>query len=176
MERNDELRQAWDFVENTGRSIFLTGKAGTGKSKLIEFFIEEKNPVEVALLAPTGIAADNVDGNTLHSYFRMPLSPFDVNGSERKYSKLFRLTSEQVDRICQLKTVIIDEISMVRCDILDAVDYVLRRYRCCDAPFGGVQIIMFGDLYQLPPVVKPKDYLKINKNYESPFFFLRESA
>lgn len=167
MEQNNELRTAWDFVENTGRSIFLTGKAGTGKTTFLKTMMERsrKRPIVVA---PTGVAAINAGGVTIHSFFQLPLSPY-VPGA--KVESKFDFSKEKRKIIASMDLLIIDEISMVRADLLDAIDAVLRRYREHGEPFGGVQLLMIGDLAQLTPVVTPEDEQILKPFYDTPYFF-----
>ena len=164
---NPELRTAWDFVENTGRSIFLTGKAGTGKTTFLKTVMERsrKRPIVVA---PTGVAAINAGGVTIHSFFQLPLSPY-VPGA--KVESKFDFSKEKRKIIASIDLLIIDEISMVRADLLDAIDSVLRRYREHGVPFGGVQLLMIGDLAQLTPVVTPEDERILKPYYDTPYFF-----
>ncbi len=167
MEQNHELRTAWDFVENTGRSIFLTGKAGTGKTTFLKTIVKQsrKRPIVVA---PTGVAAINAGGVTIHSFFQLPFSPF-VPGA--KVESKFDFSREKRKVIASMDLLIIDEISMVRADLLDAIDAVLRRFRDHSQPFGGVQLLMIGDLAQLTPVVTPEDELLLKPYYDTPYFF-----
>lgn len=167
MEKNDELRTAWEFVENTGRSIFLTGKAGTGKTTFLKTVMERsrKRPIVVA---PTGVAAINAGGVTIHSFFQLPFSPY-VPGA--KMESKFDFGQEKRKIIASMDLLIIDEISMVRADLLDAIDTVLRRYREHGKPFGGVQLLMIGDLAQLTPVVTPEEELVLKSYYDTPYFF-----
>ena len=164
---NRELRTAWDFVENTGRSIFLTGKAGTGKTTFLKTIVERsrKRPIVVA---PTGVAAINAGGVTIHSFFQLPFSPY-VPGA--KVESKFDFGREKRKIIASIDLLIIDEISMVRADLLDADDSVLRRYRDHYRPFGGVQLLMIGDLAQLTPVVTPEDEQVLKSYYDTPYFF-----
>ncbi len=167
MERNNELRTAWDFVENTGRSIFLTGKAGTGKTTFLKTVVERsrKRPIVVA---PTGVAAINAGGVTIHSFFQLPFTPY-VPGA--KMESKFDISREKRKIIASIDLLIIDEISMVRADLLDAIDTVLRRFRDHFLPFGGVQLLMIGDLAQLTPVVTPEDERLLKPYYDTPYFF-----
>ena len=167
MERNDELRLAWDFVENTGRSIFLTGKAGTGKTTFLKTVVEKsrKRPIVVA---PTGVAAINAGGVTIHSFFQLPFTPY-VPGA--KMESKFEFSREKRKILASIDLLIIDEISMVRADLLDAIDSVLRRFRDHLQPFGGVQLLMIGDLAQLTPVVTPEDEQLLKPYYDTPYFF-----
>jgi len=167
MEQNQELRTAWDFVENTGRSIFLTGKAGTGKTTFLKEVMagSRKRPIVVA---PTGVAAINAGGVTIHSFFQLPFSPY-VPGA--KVESKFDFSKEKRKIIASMDLLIIDEISMVRADLLDAIDAVLRRFREHGQPFGGVQLLMIGDLAQLTPVVTPEDERILKPYYNTPYFF-----
>ena len=167
MEKNQELRNAWDFVEHTGISIFLTGKAGTGKTTFLRTLKEHSSKRSV-IVAPTGVAAINAGGMTIHSFFQLPLSPFVPDASIKNrfdYSKEKRKIMRTLDLL------IIDEISMVRADLLDAIDSVLRRFREHDKPFGGVQLLMIGDLQQLTPVVTPEEENVLQRYYDTPYFF-----
>jgi hypothetical protein len=164
---NQELRNAWDFVENTGRSIFLTGKAGTGKTTFLKAVVEKSRKRHV-VVAPTGVAAINAGGVTIHSFFQLPFSPFVPNATIK--SK-FDFSREKRRIIASLDLLIIDEISMVRSDLLDAMDSVLRRFRDHGKPFGGVQLLMIGDLQQLAPVVTAEDEQLLRPYYHTPFFF-----
>ena len=167
MEQNNELRTAWDFVESTGRSIFLTGKAGTGKTTFLKTIMEHsrKRPIVVA---PTGVAAINAGGVTIHSFFQLPFSPY-VPGA--KVESKFDFGKEKRKIIASSDLLIIDEISMVRADLLDAIDAVLRRFREHGQPFGGMQLLMIGDLAQLTPVVTPEDERMLKPYYDTPYFF-----
>ena len=165
---NPELQLAGEYVRDTGCNIFLTGKAGTGKTTFLQT-LKETFPKRLVVTAPTGVAAINAGGVTLHSFFQLPFGPF-VPGSETHRSQ-YRFSREKIDIIKNLDLLIIDEISMVRADLLDGVDNVLRRYRTSDEPFGGVQLLMIGDLFQLPPVVKDEDWRLLEKHYASPYFF-----
>jgi hypothetical protein len=164
---NDELRTAWDFVEHTGRSIFLTGKAGTGKTTFLKTVVEQSKKRSI-VVAPTGVAAINAGGMTIHSFFQLPFTPYVPNA--RIQSK-FDFGKEKRRIIASLDLLIIDEISMVRSDLLDAIDSVLRRYRDHYKPFGGVQLLMIGDLQQLTPVVTPEDEALLKPYYDTPYFF-----
>jgi len=167
MEQNNELRTAWDFVEHTGRSIFLTGKAGTGKTTFLKTVVERSSKRNI-VVAPTGVAAINAGGMTIHSFFQLPFTPF-IPGA--KIESRFDFGKEKRKLISSLDLVIIDEISMVRSDLLDAIDSVLRRYRDRYKPFGGVQLLMIGDLQQLTPVVTPEDERMLAPYYDTPYFF-----
>lgn len=167
MEKNKELRYAWDFVENTGKSLFLTGKAGTGKTTFLKTLVERSRK-RMIVVAPTGVAAINAGGVTIHSFFQLPLSPYVPDAVTRKR---YDFGKEKRKILRTLDILVIDEISMVRSDLLDAVDSVLRRYRGHSKPFGGVQLLMIGDLQQLTPVVTPEDGRILAPYYDTPYFF-----
>ena len=167
MQQNIELRQAWDFVEHTGTSIFLTGKAGTGKTTFLKA-VKEHSSKRMIVVAPTGVAAVNANGVTIHSFFQLPLSPY-IPGTTIRDRYNFR--KEKLRIIRTLDMLVIDEISMVRADLLDAIDFVLRRYRDSTQPFGGVQLLMIGDLQQLTPVVTPQEEQMLATYYGTPYFF-----
>ena len=167
METNQELRRAWDFVEHTGRSVFLTGKAGTGKTTFLRTVVEQSKKRSI-VVAPTGVAAINAGGVTIHSFFQLPFTPYVPNAH---IQSKFDFGKEKRRIIASLDLLIIDEISMVRSDLLDAVDSVLRRYRDRYKPFGGVQLMMIGDLQQLTPVVTPEDEVLLSPYYDTPYFF-----
>ena len=154
MEGNIELKTAWEFVEKTGKSVFLTGKAGTGKTTFLKKVVEQSKK-RVVVVAPTGIAATNAGGVTIHSFFQLPLHPF-IPGM--KIESKFAFSKEKRSIIKTIDILIIDEISMVRCDLLEAIDSVLRRFRNKYKPFGGVQLLMIGDLQQLSPVITEEEF------------------
>ena len=173
MEMNAELSLAWDFIENTGTNLFLTGKAGTGKTTFLRE-LRERSPKRMIVLAPTGIAAVNAGGMTIHSFFQLPFAPYVPESSfsasgEAKYN--YHFGKNKINIIRSVDLLVIDEISMVRADLLDAVDNVLRRYRRRDRPFGGVQMLMIGDLQQLAPVVKDDEWQLLKEYYDTPYFF-----
>ncbi|MBO5108348.1 MAG: helix-turn-helix domain-containing protein [Bacteroidales bacterium] len=167
MEGNNALNTAWEFVEKTGKSVFLTGKAGTGKTTFLRKVVEESRK-RVVVVAPTGIAAINAGGVTIHSFFQLPLHPF-IPGA--KIESKFAFSKEKRSIIKTMDLLIIDEISMVRSDLLDAVDSVLRRFRNRFKPFGGVQLLMIGDLQQLTPVITDEEFQLLAPYYSSPYFF-----
>ena len=167
MEDNEELRLAWEFVENTGKSIFLTGRAGTGKTTFLRSVVE-KSTKRIIVVAPTGVAAINAGGVTIHSFFQLPPSLF-IPETQVKAKYDFSKTKRRI--INSLDLLIIDEISMVRSDLLDAVDYTLQRLRGSGLPFGGVQLLMIGDLQQLTPVVTRTEEPILARYYDSPYFF-----
>jgi hypothetical protein len=167
---NHELELAKGFVQQTGRHIFLTGKAGTGKTTFLKE-LQKTCSKRMIITAPTGVAALNAGGVTLHSFFQLPFGPclpgrdFDQNQRQFKFSRVKKQIMQSLDLL------IIDEISMVRGDVLDAVDEVLRRFRRSSHPFGGVQLLMIGDLHQLSPVVKPDEWEVLQEFYQSVYFF-----
>ena len=163
------MNLAWQFVKNTGTSIFLTGKAGTGKTTFLRA-LKDKLPKRMVVVAPTGIAAINANGVTIHSFFQLPFAPY-VPNSTFKTEGIFRVSKEKQRILRTLDLLVIDEISMVRADLLDSVDMVLRRYRDRSTPFGGVQLLLIGDLQQLPPVVRDEEWTLLGKYYDSPYFF-----
>jgi hypothetical protein len=174
---NPELTLAEEFVRHTNSHIFLTGKAGTGKTTFLHN-IQKQLHKRTVVTAPTGVAAITAGGVTLHSFFQLPFGPFvpDGGGHTGKY----RFSKEKKNIIKSLDLLVIDEISMVRADLLDGVDSVLRRYRHNEAPFGGVQLLMIGDLLQLAPVARESEWDLLREHYETPFFFssiaLRKTA
>lgn len=173
---NQQLKLAQDFVLHTNRNVFLTGKAGTGKTTFLHN-LRLSTPKRMVVVAPTGVAAINAGGVTIHSFFQLPFSPF-IPGSElskqsNEDSQRFvhKLSKNKIKIIRSLDLLIIDEISMVRADLLDAIDDMLRRYRRTDKPFGGVQLLMIGDLHQLAPVIKEDEWALIRSFYKSSYFF-----
>lgn len=167
---NPELELARAFVRDTNRSLFLTGKAGTGKTTFLHRLRTELHK-RLVVTAPTGVAAINAGGVTLHSFFQLPFGPFVPGGEAERQLADRRFNREKRDIIRSLDLLIIDEISMVRGDLLDAVDFVLRHQRGSDRPFGGVQLLMIGDLHQLPPVVTDQDWAILQDHYPSGYFF-----
>lgn len=172
MNSNPELELAWKFIENTDTSLFLTGKAGTGKTTFLRE-LKEKCNKRMVVLAPTGIAAINAGGVTIHSFFQLPFSPFvpETSFKSKNAEYKFQYRKEHIKIIRSLDLIVIDEISMVRADLLDAVDNVLRKFRDRNRPFGGVQLLMIGDLQQLPPVVKEEDWNMLREYYDNMYFF-----
>ena len=167
---NPELQLANDFIKYTGNNIFLTGKAGTGKTTFLHK-LKENTPKRMIITAPTGVAAINAGGVTLHSFFQMPFGPFVPGDEIQQQRQRHRFSKEKINIIKSLDLLVIDEISMVRADLLDAVDAVLRRYKHQNQPFGGVQLLMIGDLHQLPPVVKDDEWNLLKQYYDSFYFF-----
>ena len=175
MEKDVIFETAERYVKATGRSVFLTGKAGTGKTTFLKY-ITRTTAKRYVVLAPTGVAAINAGGSTIHSFFQLPLCPYlpDVKELVTEYQMPERYRSLRKERARIIRTLdllIIDEISMVRADLLDAVDMTLRRYRRSEKPFGGVQLLMIGDAQQLSPVVKESERYYMEKVYPSPYFF-----
>lgn len=172
MKNNSELELAWEIVEKTGANLFLTGKAGTGKTTFLKELVK-RSPKRMVVLAPTGIAAINAGGVTIHSFFQLPLSPYipGTTFDRAENNKYFRFSKIKKNIIRTLDLLIIDEISMVRADLLDAIDSVMRRLRGNGRPFGGVQLLMIGDLQQLSPVIKDGEWALLGKVYPSPYFF-----
>ena len=176
---NPEFQDAWDVLQRTHRSVFLTGKAGTGKSTFLRF-IRDNIKKHTVVLAPTGIAAVNVGGQTMHSFFKIPFKPMLPDDPDyanpTRMRKMLRYTKEKVKLIKQLELIIIDEISMVRADIIDFVDRVLRVYSGnMREPFGGKQLLLVGDIFQLEPVVT-HDTRDILRRYYKNFFFFNARA
>ena len=180
---NNIFQQAVSFVNQTNRHLFITGKAGTGKTTFLKY-IKGNSFKKMAVVAPTGVAAINAGGVTIHSFFQLPFGSFiptlknafgtlseGVNNAATLLNTL-KLNSTKLDLLRELELLVIDEVSMVRADLLDALDTVLRHVRKQPAvPFGGVQMVFIGDLFQLPPVVKREEWDLIKEYYPSPFFF-----
>ncbi len=170
---NKEWQDALQIVNYTRRSLFLTGKAGTGKSTFLRYVADNTKKTHV-VLAPTGIAAINAGGSTLHSFFRLPFHPLLPNDSRynrRNIKEALKYTSAQRKLLREVELIIIDEISMVRADIIDFIDKVLRVYTRSYEPFGGKQLLLVGDIYQLEPVVKEEDRQLLQPFYPSAYFF-----
>ncbi len=161
---NHQFKAALDLLEEGKEHVFITGRAGTGKSTLLSWFQEQTKRLLV-VLAPTGVAALNVGGETIHSFFRFPPS-ITVAEAEKRAAK-----TKDAALYKSIKTIIIDEISMVRADLLDCVDVFLRRVLKKKKPFGGIQMVFIGDLYQLPPVLTTGDREHFSAVYETPYFF-----
>jgi hypothetical protein len=169
MQTNPELELALNFIEKTDRNLFITGKAGTGKTTFLHQ-IKKESLKRMVIVAPTGVAAINAKGVTIHSFFQMPFGPILPNqiantNQQRKFSKT------KIDIIKSLDLVIIDEISMVRADLLDGIDQVMRRYKNRNKVFGGAQVLMIGDLQQLAPVVRPNEWSLLQQHYNTVYFF-----
>ena len=177
---NDQLQLAFDFVQYTGKNIFLTGKAGTGKTTFLHQ-LKKNSPKRMVVVAPTGVAAINAGGVTIHSFFQMPFGPFlppEVSGNGEPSmtggnptGNFQKFNREKIAILKSLDLLVIDEISMVRADLLDGIDSVLRRYKDKYQPFGGVQLLMIGDLQQLAPVIKEDEWNLLKPYYDTVFFF-----
>lgn len=189
MERNEIFNLAADYIMFTNENIFLTGKAGTGKTTFLRY-IREHSGKQSAIVAPTGVAAINAGGTTIHSFFQLPFGTFvpgPITGKfgpdelaqlrtnpidKHQLMERSRLTKEKRTVIQQVELLVIDEISMVRCDTLDAIDAVMRSVRKrFSEPFGGAQLLLIGDIHQLPPVVPQEEWAVLEAFYESPYFF-----
>lgn len=171
---NREFQNAWNLIAHTSQSVFLTGKAGTGKSTFLRY-VTANTDKSYVVLAPTGIAAVNVGGQTLHSFFKLPLKPLlpdDIEFAPNRLQKRMKYSARFVKLIKSLDLIIIDEISMVRADIIDFVDKLLRHY-CHNPrePFAGKQLLLVGDLFQLEPVVTSDMKLLLHKYYSNTYFF-----
>ncbi len=179
---NINFQLAKEFINYTNRSVFLTGKAGTGKTTFLKY-IKENSTKQIAVVAPTGVAAINAGGVTIHSFFQLPFNPYIPakltwgGGNERATDKAsllakVKFNKERIAIIQKIELLIIDEISMVRCDVLDALDQVLRHFRNQHhKPFGGLQVLLIGDMFQLPPVVSNDEWQLLSQHYASPYFF-----
>lgn len=168
MEQNSQLELAFNFVQYTDKNIFLTGKAGTGKTTFLHQ-LKKQTHKRMAVVAPTGVAAINAGGVTINSFFQLPFGPYIPGNPGNVQHK--RFNKDKINLIKSLDLLVIDEISMVRADTLDHIDEVLRRFKNHTKPFGGVQILMIGDLHQLSPVVKDEDWLILKDYYPNLFFF-----
>lgn len=168
--QNIELNKAWQAIANTNVSLFLTGKAGTGKTTFLRR-LREQLPKRVVVCASTGIAAINAQGVTLHSMFQLPFAPYIPETTFNNNQRRFTFPKQKIRLLRSIDVLVIDEVSMVRADVLDAVDSVLRRYRHRYKPFGGVQLLLIGDLQQLAPVVRTEEWDLLKAHYETPYFF-----
>ncbi len=165
---NIDAQRALQIIEQTGTNLFLTGKAGTGKTTFLHR-LRERSPKRMVVLAPTGIAAINAGGVTIHSFFQLPFGPYVPDAAYKKES--LKLSKQKIRLIRTIDLLVIDEVSMVRADLLDSMDAVLRRYRNHALPFGGVQLLMIGDLQQLAPVARDEEWNLLRQYYDTPFFF-----
>lgn len=174
MQTNTQSDLALKYIQNTGTHIFLTGKAGTGKTTFLKR-LKELSPKRMIVVAPTGVAAINAGGVTIHSFFQLPFGPYLPSGNNlseaqnRSFSHKF--SREKINIIKSLDLLVIDEISMVRADLLDAISDVLKRFRDRHKPFGGVQLLLIGDMQQLAPVAKEEEWNLLREYYNSPYFF-----
>lgn len=184
---NKEFLRALDLVEHTNQPLYLTGKAGTGKTTFLKY-LRKTTEKKLAVVAPTGVAAIHAKGVTIHSFFKIPFSPFSPNDQrlQRKSTVInkdsgeksqniydtFRYDEDRLKIMRELQLLVIDEVSMVRCDLLDVIDSLLRTFRGkYYIPFGGVQVILIGDTFQLPPVVMTNEWNILSQFYKTPFFF-----
>ncbi|MCQ2196220.1 MAG: AAA family ATPase [Bacteroidaceae bacterium] len=167
---NDEMNLAWQFVEGTDVSVFLTGRAGTGKTTFLRR-IKELAPKRMVVVAPTGVAAINARGATIHSFFQLAPGIHIPGMVEVGKSRFYQMSKDKKNILRSMDLLIIDEISMVRCDLLDAIDGVLRKYKDRNKPFGGVQLLLIGDLQQLAPVADDKEWEALSPYYDTPYFF-----
>ncbi len=168
---NPEIELAWKFINSTHRNVFLTGKAGTGKTTFLHN-LKKDSLKRMIVVAPTGVAAINAKGVTIHSFFQLPFGPIIPDSSslfQNSFSKKF--SSTKIKLIKSLDLLVIDEISMVRADMLDGIDSVLKRHRDRNRVFGGVQVLMIGDLQQLSPIVKDNEWKLLKTYYSTGFFF-----
>jgi hypothetical protein len=182
---NHYFQMAVQYVNNTAQNIFLTGKAGTGKTTFLKY-IKENTYKKLAVVAPTGVAAINAGGVTIHSFFQLPFGPFlptrektseyslkGISNQQSLFNQM-HLNASKRTLMQELELLIIDEVSMVRADLLDAIDTMLRHVRRePQLPFGGVQMLFIGDLFQLPPVVNDHEWKTLGQYYNSPFFLMR---
>lgn len=168
IEVSDQFQNAYEAMERGDKHVFVTGKAGTGKSTLLRYF-RERTRRAVAVVAPTGVAAVNIDGQTIHSFFKLrpgaTVEEAQHDGRAARKDKLFKM----------IETIIIDEVSMVRADLMDCIDVFLRTALKSKARFGGKRLIMIGDLHQLPPIVRGEEAAELKTKYETPFFFSSEA-
>lgn len=172
IERNEIFDLAYRFVTETSENIFLTGKAGTGKTTFLKY-LKDNSTKNIVVAAPTGVAAINAGGVTLHSLFQLPFHPFlpTKNNKEELLAKI-RYNKQRQQLLRKMELLVIDEISMVRCDVMDAIDTILKHARRnYHLPFGGVQLLCIGDLHQLPPVAQNHEWKILSEYYTSPFFF-----
>lgn len=169
---NNEMNMAWQFVEGTNVSVFLTGKAGTGKTTFLRK-LKELLPKRMVVVAPTGVAAINAQGVTIHSFFQLSPGVHAPGMREEKdgRSRYYQMGKEKKNIMRSMDLLVIDEISMVRCDLLDAIDAVLRKYKDRNRPFGGVQLLLIGDLQQLAPVATDQEWTLLAPHYDTPYFF-----
>lgn len=172
IERNEIFDLAFRFVTETSENIFLTGKAGTGKTTFLKY-VKDNATKNIVVAAPTGVAAINAGGVTLHSLFQLPFHPFlPTKGSKEELLGKIRFNRQRQQLLRKMELLIIDEISMVRCDVMDAIDTILRSVRRnYNTAFGGVQLLCIGDLHQLPPVAQNQEWFILQEYYNSPFFF-----
>jgi hypothetical protein len=166
MNDNPEIELARQYIDFTGQNVFLTGRAGTGKTTFLHS-LKQDQPKRMVVVAPTGVAAINAGGVTIHSFFQIAPGLFTPDGRKTRY----RMSEQKKNMLRTLDLLVIDEISMVRCDLLDAIDYTLRSYRDRSKPFGGVQMLFIGDLQQLSPVARDNEWEILKHQYDTPYFF-----
>ncbi len=166
--QNTNLDLAHQYIEYTNKNVFLTGKAGTGKTTFLKN-LKKNSSKRIAVVAPTGVAAINAGGVTMHSMFQLSFAPFIPGQPDR--NEQYRFNKDKIRTLQGLDLLVIDEISMVRADVLDAIDAVLRKYRNRFKPFGGLQLLMIGDLHQLAPVAKEEEWQMLKEQYQSMYFF-----
>ena len=177
---NKEFNIAVEFINYTNKLVYLTGKAGTGKTTFLKY-IKKHTTKTTVVIAPTGVAAINAGGVTIHSFFKIPFGPFVTNDTRLRNSggiennenifSTFRYKIEKIKILKKLELLIIDEISMVRADTLDVIDKVLKAYRKNKEPFGGVQVLLIGDTFQLSPIAIREEWEILSDYYDSPYFF-----
>src|SRR5579875_792191 len=179
--QNEMFSMAADFINYSSQPVFLTGKAGTGKTTFLKYIKQHTNK-QTAVVAPTGVAAINAGGVTIHSFFQLPFTPYvpqsqGFASNDEMLDKHHLLGRIKINRdrrevFQKLELLIIDEISMVRCDVIDAIDVMLRSFRNRhNEPFGGVQVLYIGDMFQLPPVASEEEWNILSRFYKSPYFF-----
>jgi hypothetical protein len=166
-EQNPAMQLATDYLESTNTIVFLTGKAGTGKTTFLQH-LRQTSKKKLAVVAPTGVAAINAGGMTIHSFFQFSFAPVIPSGNERPEA---HYNDEKKDLLLNLELLVIDEISMVRPDVLDQIDLVLRNIKGCDYPFGGTQLLLIGDLSQLSPIIRDDEWSILRPYYSTPYFF-----
>ena len=166
---NTQKDLAWHIIVNTDTNLFLTGKAGTGKTTFLRE-LRTAQPKRMVVVAPTGIAAINAQGVTIHSFFQLGFGP-QVPGMKKDKKKQYQFRKHKIQLLKSIDLVVIDEISMVRADVLDAIDEVLRKFRNRYRPFGGVQMLLIGDMQQLAPVAKEEEWQILKEYYDTPYFF-----
>jgi hypothetical protein len=164
---NPAMQLAYDYLESTNTIVFLTGKAGTGKTTFLQN-IRQESKKKLAVVAPTGVAAINAGGMTIHSFFQLPFGPIIPSGNARPE---MHYSEEKKDLLANLELLIIDEISMVRPDVLDQIDLILRNVKAAAQPFGGVQLLLIGDLSQLSPIIREEEWAMLSRYYRTSYFF-----
>lgn len=164
---NPVMQLAYDYLEQTNTIVFLTGKAGTGKTTFLQR-IRQQLKKKLAVVAPTGVAAINAGGMTIHSFFQLPFGPLLPNSEERPE---VHYSPEKKDLLANLELLVIDEVSMVRPDVLDRIDLILRNIKGSSHPFGGVQLLLIGDLSQLSPIIRGEEWGMLSRHYATSYFF-----